>query len=318
MDVFGRLTGSSSSGRPPLEGLYAYMLAGLVAYGVADTVILAVRPIMLAKKPPSTTSAPTRRGAAPAKRSYESVYNRNIFNSKGEDPPALTEQGKPGEDEAQVEQQIAVKTQLPLTLEGTIVHANPKKSVATIVAKNSNDSKAYQVDDSIENLIQRITLIGRRRVEFINQQSGKLEFVEIPKDEKLSLSMKGPAKPSGENEEVVKRGQFDFELQRSDVKKYLSDLSGILSQARMQPNLGPDGSVKGFKFTGIQPGSIYEKLGFKVQDVIKSVNGEPVDSPTRAMELYNALKGQNFIELEVERNGRNEQFSYNINESFEF
>jgi hypothetical protein len=39
-----------------------------------------------------------------------------------------------------------------------------------------------------------------------------------------------------------------------------------------------------------------------------------VDSPTRAMELYNALKGQNFIELEVERNGRNEQFSYNINE----
>ncbi|NQZ00970.1 MAG: general secretion pathway protein GspC [Bdellovibrionales bacterium] len=314
MDVFGRLIGSNQSGRPPLEGLYAYMLAGLVAYGVADTAILYVRPSMLAKKAPTARSAAPRRGARPTPKNYYSVVKRNIFNSKGEDPAALTDQGNTGDEDAVIQQQIATKTQLPLTLEGTIVHANPVKSVATVVAKNSNQSKAYQVDDSIENLVEKITKIERRRVEFINLQSGKLEFVEIPIDEKISLNMKGPSKPSTGKEEVVKRGEFDFELNRSDVKKYLSDLSGILSQARMTPNLGNDGSVQGFKFTGIQPGSVYEKLGFKVQDVIKSVNGEPVDSPTRAMELYNALKGQNYIELEVERNGRNEQFSYNINE----
>lgn len=314
MDVLSRFLGNNKSGRPPLEGLYAYALACLVAYGVADTAILAVRPYMLAKKPPTTRSNSKRRATRLSQKNYQSVLRRNIFNSKGIDPPALTRDGESQDDSKQLEQQIATKTQLPLTLEGTIVHANPEKSVATIVAKNSNESKAYQVGDSIETLIERITKIERRRVEFINQQSRKLEFVEIPKEEKLSLSMKGPAKPSTGQQEVVKRGQFDFELERSDVKKYLSDLSGILSQARMQPNLGSDGSVQGFKFTGIQPGSIYEKLGFKVQDVIKSVNGEPVDSPTRAMELYNALKGQSFIELEVERNGRDESFSYNINE----
>ena len=72
--------------------------------------------------------------------------------------------------------------------------------------------------------------------------------------------------------------------------------------------------MEGFKFTAIQPGSVYEKLGFKVQDIIKSVNGEPVNSPTKAMEMYNALKGQNSLELEVERNGRTEKFNYSIME----
>ncbi|MEO0337278.1 MAG: type II secretion system protein N, partial [Pseudomonadota bacterium] len=205
-----RFLGSSKSGRPPLEGLYAYMLAGLVAYGAADTAILYVRPFMLAKKPASAKSSIPKRSGRVAQKDYRSVLQRNIFNSNGEDPPALTADGK-GEDD-QVQQQIATKTQLPLTLEGTIVHANPVKSVATIVAKNSNESKAYQVDDSIDNLVEKITKIERRRVEFINQQSGKLEFVEIPKDEKISLNMKGPAKPSSGNDEVVKRGEFDFEL----------------------------------------------------------------------------------------------------------
>ena len=47
-------------------------------------------------------------------------------------------------------------------------------------------------------------------------------------------------------------------------------------------------------------------------DVIKSVNNEPVNSPTKAMELYNALKSEGKIRLSVERNGREETFNYNI------
>ncbi len=48
-------------------------------------------------------------------------------------------------------------------------------------------------------------------------------------------------------------------------------------------------------------------------DVIKKVNGEDVNSPTKAMELYNALKTEGRINLSVERNGRDETFIYNVN-----
>jgi general secretion pathway protein C len=309
----GKRSGKASS-RPPFEGIYAYLLAALIGYGVADYAVLSVRPKMLPKS--GGGAAPTPRPPSyfnPPMKDYAGVFQRNIFNSLGTDPEKLSS-GDGEQDSDSIEDQIAIQSQLPLTLEGTIVHANPKKSVATIVVKSNNESKSVGIDDEIENMVERITKIERRKVTFINKNSRRLEFIEIPVDAKLNLNFKGPT-TSG-SEEVAKRGEFDFAIKRGDVTKYLSDLSSVLGQARMQPNITPGsgGVVDGYRFTGIQPGSIYEKLGFKVQDVIKSVNGEPVNSPTKAMELYNSFKGQNNLELEVERNGRNEKFSYSITE----
>ncbi len=304
-----------SAARPPFEGVYAYLLSALVGYGVADYAVLTVRPSMLSKSAPAVAPPPSDRWAGTSSKDYSAISNRNIFNSTGEDPPALSA-AEGGKDSEMIEDQEAVLSKLPLSLEGTIVHVNPKKSVATIVVKNSNESKPFRVGEPIENLVERITKIERRKVTFINQNSRRLEYIEIPLDEKLTLSFKNTAPQASGSEEVVKRGEFDFQLKRSDVNKYLSDLSSVLGQARMQPNVPPGsgGGVEGFKFTAIQPGSVYEKLGFKVQDIIKSVNGEPVNSPTKAMEMYNSLKGQNDLELEVERNGRTEKFNYNITE----
>ena len=62
----------------------------------------------------------------------------------------------------------------------------------------------------------------------------------------------------------------------------------------------------------MQKGSIFEKLGLKRLDIIKEVNGEPIDSPAKAMELYNALKNTTRIDLGIERNGRLENFNYQI------
>lgn len=306
-------TGQGSS-RPPFEGIYAYALAALIGYGIADYSVLTIRPQMLSKSAPSSGNRIRSSFKRLQAKNYDGVFKRNIFDSLGEDPKKLSaDESK--ENEA-LEEQEAVLSKLPLKLEGTIVHFDPKKSVATIVAKNSNESKPYSVGDPIDNLVEKITKIQRRKVVFINKNSGRLEFIEIPLDEKLTLSFKAPKKGDDKNSDVVKRGEFDFQVNRADVNKHLKNISDLLGQARMVPNIPPNsgGQVQGFKFTGIQPGSIYEKLGFKVTDVIRSVNGEDVNSPTKAMELYNALKGQSYIEIGVNRNGRDENFTYSITE----
>ena len=41
--------------------------------------------------------------------------------------------------------------------------------------------------------------------------------------------------------------------------------------------------------------------------VIAEVNGEKIDSPAKAMELYSALKTSNDIKITVERNGKQEE-----------
>jgi general secretion pathway protein C len=207
-----------------------------------------------------------------------------------------------------------VLSQLPLKLEGTLVHSNPKKSVATITLKTKNEARAFMADADVEGMA-RIVRIERRKVVFRNMNNNRLEYIDIPKDSAVTFGVKDPVTNAG-GSEVMQKGDFDFTMRRGDIAKYTTDLGSILQQARMVPNIvpGSGGRVDGFRFVAIQPGSIYEKLGFKPMDVIKKVNGEDVNSPTKAMELYNALKSEGRISLSVERNGREEQFKYDITE----
>lgn len=298
--------------RPPLEGIYAYLLALLIGYAIADLSILYMRPQML---PTTAPQAKPSRGplvSTIARSEYNLITDRNIFNSDGKIPPPLTQDGQERIDQ----DAPAVLSQLPLTLEGTIVHANPARSVATIVLRNRNESSPFSVGQNIDNLAQ-VTKIERRKVTFRNLNNKRLEYIEIPEDSQFSFGMRDTKAPQpNEAAEIVRRGEFDFNVSRADVEKYTADLSSILNQARMVPNIipGSGGQVEGFRFVSIQPDSIYEKLGFKPMDIIKEVNGEPVNSPTKAMELYNALRTENRISLVVERNGRPETFTYDVSD----
>lgn len=293
--------------RPPFEAAYIYILALFTGYLISDLGILAVRPNMLpTQAPPSRPAAPPRMAQSNINQ-YQKIKERNVFNIDGKIAPALTSDGNSPEMDAP-----PVASQLPLKLEGTLVHANPKKSVATVSSKGKTEAKAYMVDAEIEGMA-RVTKVERRKLIFRNLNNQRLEFIEIPKDSTVTFGVKNPTVA---NEEVQRQGDFDFTMRRSDILKYTSDLGSVLQQARMVPNIvpGSGGRVDGFRFVAIQPGSIFEKLGFKPMDIIKGVNGEPVNSPTKAMELYNALKSEGNIRLTVERNGREEQFKYTIPE----
>lgn len=298
-----------SKGRPPFEAFYIYILALMCGYLVADLGVMTVRPAMLPTSAPPSKPGKPPRSSYTTESQYAKIPERNIFNADKKIPPAITSEGGGGGDFIDAP---PVASQLPLKLEGTLVHANPKKSVASIALKNKNEVQAYMVDYEIEGMA-RITSIERRKVIFRNLNNQRLEYIDIPKDNAVTFGVKDP-KVAGE--EVKRDGEFDFTMNRADITKYTADLGSILQQARMVPNIvpGSGGRVDGFRFVAIQPNSIYEKLGFKPMDVIKSVNNEPVNSPTKAMELYNALKSEGKIKLTVERNGREEQFNYNISD----
>lgn len=84
-------------------------------------------------------------------------------------------------------------------------------------------------------------------------------------------------------------------------------------QARAVPNRDPNtGEINGFRVLDMQPGSIYEQLGLQRMDVIKGVNGEPVDSIQKAMEMYNTLKNGSQVKLQIERGGKTDTFTYDI------
>ncbi len=315
MSMFNRESGifsgwnKGSKKRPPFEAYYVYILALFVGYLLSDLGILTVRPGMLPTQAPPSRPSSTPRQQMSSISQYGKIKERNVFNRDGKIPPALTADGS----ESPMLDAPPVASTLPLKLEGTLVHSNPKKSVATITSKSKSEAKAYMVDATIDN-IAKITKIERRKVIFRNLSSNHLEFIDIPQDGAVTFGVKETTAAGGE--EVQRQGEFDFAMDRKDINKYTADLGSILQQARMVPNIipGSGGRVDGFRFVAIQPGSIFEKLGFKPMDVIKSVNGEPVNSPTKAMELYNTLKSEGRFSFGVERNGHEENFKYNVKE----
>lgn len=290
---------------------YPYLLATFLGYAVADLVILSLRPSMLPTKVPPAKPSQRIASSHDSRGAYNTIISRNIFNWDGTIPNPLP----PPEGQKNDQPKDPVLSQLPLNLVGTIVHSNPDKSVATIELKGKNMIVSYRTKADIENMAT-IEKIERAKVILLNLNNNQLEYIESQTKNKLSFKGSKPAIRSNSNQgstDVTQVGNNQFVLKRADLLKYTNNLASILQQARSVPNRNPQtGEIDGFRLLDFQPGSIYEKLGLQRMDVIKGVNGDPVDSPAKAMELYNALKNSDKISISVERNGKSESLDYSI------
>jgi general secretion pathway protein C len=287
--------------RPRFERFYIYGLLFFLALLTADLIIVSQRDLMMPRSAP-----PARRPPPPkpmALGNYEKVLARNIFNADGVIPPPLN-QGGSGQ---QNDDATPVPSQLPIILVGTIVHVNPARSLATVEMKNSNKIIPFIPNDDMEGLA-KLLKVERKRAIFRNSNNNRIEYIEIKDDSTVVFETNKKAGAT----EIDQKGNT-FSLKRSLIDKLITNLPEHLQQARAVPYTPPGGSkVEGFIILDIQPGSIFEQIGLAKNDIIKGVNGQKVDSPARALELYNELKTAGSISLEVERGGRFETFTYSI------
>lgn len=98
-----------------------------------------------------------------------------------------------------------------------------------------------------------------------------------------------------------------YTLPRSLLNEELRNPQQLLSQSLMVPNAGG-----GFLVREIQPGSVYEKLGLRVGDVIRSANGQPVNTLQDAVKAYQMAANNNNIRLEILRAGKPETLQYTL------
>ncbi|MFT5429489.1 MAG: type II secretion system protein C [Myxococcota bacterium] len=128
---------------------------------------------------------------------------------------------------------------------------------------------------------------------------------------------KKPAKPPGRpgsfdySKGVKKDGDFAYTIDKQMLDEQLTDLTQLGMQARVIPNYRK-GKYEGFKLVGVRPGSLYRAIGVRSGDIVRSINGRAINSPNKAMELFNQLKNSSGIKMEVERRGKIENFEYTI------
>jgi general secretion pathway protein C len=291
------------SERPRIETFAILLLLVLIAYAATDLGILALRDQLLPGEPPVTQAARQPPASFTPKEKFQIITGRNIFSSdqKIPDPiggsPALKENGQP------------VLTQLPLALVGTLVHSNPVRSVATVNMKSKNDVIAIRVDGEIPDGLGTVTKIERSKMIFRNNSSGRLEYIELKDEGTLSFAVTTTALAPG----ITQTSESDRTVKRETLETYLKDLPAILQSARAVPRVGANGQVECFNIAEMQAGSILETLGVRRGDCIESVNGEKIDSPAKAMELFQSLRSSAAqINLGFERGGRKETSNFTI------
>jgi len=94
---------------------------------------------------------------------YNAITDRDIFNEDQKIPPALAS----GKDDNL--DRPAVPSQLPIQLLGTIVHVDPKKSIATVNLTSKSMSSSYKVGEDIEGMA-KVTKIERKKTDLSQHQ----------------------------------------------------------------------------------------------------------------------------------------------------
>ncbi len=301
----------TAASKPFFENYLPYLLFLFIGYCIADVLILNYRDLMLPSQPPPARPRASSHDNLPNRGTYSSVISRNIFSSDGVIPDPIAAAGQNGRP---VEDAAPVPSSLPLALKGTIVHSDPKKSIANIEVRSKNQTLAYGVGRDIEGLAV-LQKVERSRAIIRNSNNSRLEYLEMKLEGgKIAFTgakaATGPATPG--KTDVAQVAPNKFEIKRSDLQKYLADTASILQQASMVPRRNAAGEIECYKFIGIQPGSVYTQLGFQVGDCLKAVNGEKIDSPAKAMEMYNTLKNAPNIKILTERDGREQENDYTV------
>lgn len=186
---------------------------------------------------------------------------------------------------------------LNLTLIGTFVTAG-QEPYAIIEDKKKQNQDMFLLGDSV---FDQATLkkIYQDRVEI--ERLGKLEVLKL--DE-----FGGPDGPPGAG--IANQGD-DYVVDEAELDKGLENLPLLLTQARAVPYF-KDGRSIGLRLFAIKTGSLYEKIGLKNGDILKSINGNSLADITQALKLFEQLKQERSINLVLEREKQDREFKYTI------
>lgn len=260
-------------------------LLTLSAYFLADTVDALIGRTLEAA--PTYTSPVNNRAALEPRKElsdYSSILDRGLF----------------GEGRGPANGPAAVQS-LNYRLIGTI----EGESFAGAVLEDSTGQTFYRINQKMPDG-SMIVKVQRDKVA-IKTQDGRTVNLEVIDDTKIIHKPQAAMPGAG----VRKLSDSKYMVDQKEVLASTENMSHILTQARALPYL-EQGKTVGFRLSEIVPGSIYEKIGLQNGDVIRSVNSQEVDDPAKFFQLYQGLKNERSITIDVTRNGQRQTLNYDI------
>jgi general secretion pathway protein C len=269
--------------------LYTLALIGLLtisAYFLADTVDAMIGRSLEAA-PKFTTPLERERPVLEPRRElsdYSSILDRGLFG-EGKGPSS----GPAAESS---------NYKLIGTIEG--------ESFSGAVLEDSAGQVFYRIHQKLPDGSQ-IIKVKRDKVTLQRTEGSTFDILVADEDKIVNIQ------PPGGNAGVgVKRlSDGKYMVDQREMLASTENMSQILTQARALPYM-EQGKTVGFRISEISPGSIYEKIGLQNGDVIQKINSQEVDDPAKFFQLYQGLRTERFIAIDLIRGGARQTLNYEI------
>ncbi len=201
---------------------------------------------------------------------------------------------------------------LDFVLLGTIVGQNQKeqRSYAIMEQTKTKEQRLYRQGDRLSD-DARMGKIHRNKVVIHRnnvQETLEVLFVDEVPPVAVPASFKTP---SGNGDGIRQVSKDRYVLDRREVNEATENLPKLLTKARIVPNF-TDGSPDGFRIFAINKDSLYAKIGLQNGDVVHRVNDIEVKDPQNFLQVFQQLKDESNIRVDLVRNNQKETFSYEI------
>jgi general secretion pathway protein C len=272
------------------KSLYILVLTALLtlaAYFLADTVDAMIGRSLEAAPQYTAPLSRDRQQLRPKRElgDYASVLDRGLFGD-GKAPAS----GGVGAEA------VSVSYKLIGTIEG--------EQFSGAVLEDSAGQAFYRINQKLPDG-SMIVKVMRDRVS-IKRADGVMVTVEVSDDARIV-----PVGAAGNGSGVKRLSDSKFMVDQKEVLASTENMSQMLTQARALPYVD-QGKTVGFRITEITPGSIYEKIGLQNGDVIQRVNSQDVDDPAKFFQLYQGLRNERSISIDLLRGGARQTLDYEI------
>jgi len=187
---------------------------------------------------------------------------------------------------------------------------------AVVAVRYKNKDKVIATGESVGGFV--LKRAGRDYAVF--EKSGKRYtiYLKAPKKHTASVSYSTPIASTKVSEAVPDNADEDIreENGRKVVKRdLLLEFTG--NPKEIYKNVGikdykEEGKIKGFRITFVKRGSVFAKLGLRRGDILKAINGQPLDSYKAAFDAYRHIDEMDTVTLRIQRGNQEMELEYEI------
>jgi len=212
-------------------------------------------------------------------------------------------------------------------LVGTIVSSSPAARRAVLWAPGMKEPKAFREKEEVE---PGAVLSSVERDRIWITRGGEREMLEIlPVGSRTRASLSPPAaglrsvspgapQPSGTPSSeapgdirVERLADNRFSIDEEGVAQLTGNINKFMTQVRLIPYFEGNKSA-GYRIAAIRPGTTFEHLGFQGGDVLQQVNGLDLSSPEKLYTIFQNLKDEKRMSVNILRQGQKTTLTYEI------